>query len=188
MPYLPSVPLDMSETRWVDPDHETILPRLINLPNTHDCVPVAVGGLAAPVDTKMAEVIYWLWKMGIPTSSSCEDVTDNPYVGTCSAAYLVFPSLVALDAFMRIAHPLARRRNGRRWFFDVWEYEGDIQGGVWLPQPDLPLTLQAITDELAPVLADPALRAELEHVEWVSEPHAWIPNFRNSRAASKDLA
>jgi hypothetical protein len=46
----------------------------------HSAIPIKCGELEAMVDTKIANIISYLWGMGIKTTNSCESNNENVWI------------------------------------------------------------------------------------------------------------
>lgn len=90
-------------------------------PSPHYMIPVGVGEWRALVDEDIAEVVYRLWKAGVPTSAACqggercvpfpEDLTEEELEEwgeddeKDTDTYLGFPTTEAVCAFVNLVSP-----------------------------------------------------------------------------------
>uniref|UniRef100_UPI003F4946D7 hypothetical protein n=1 Tax=Streptosporangium sp. CA-235898 TaxID=3240073 RepID=UPI003F4946D7 len=159
---------------------------MADLPTHHDAVPVAVRGLVAPVDAKMAELVYLLWKFGIPTVASCEDtvafrlteprmrdlVTDDERQQE-PLAYVVFPSVEAIQACAHLLSSVMVARGPGKWWFDVSPRtsDGDLWGSIYFPQAQIPQLVREARDFLQRAQENEETKHAIQTIEWVSPPH-----------------
>lgn len=163
--------LDTEDRTWVDPGHDGEIARLLKKKwfvrgGFHRAVLVAVGGRVESVDAGLAEVVYLLWKLGVPTRACCEDSIGERLVGknttTCVTAdererraaepwaVLVFDNPELLQRFAHLVSPVVCRVDRRRWLFTAWPISADcdLGGAVEFPFADAPVIVRELRMKL----------------------------------------
>jgi hypothetical protein len=126
--------IDFADERFIDSDYLEAHRRR-ELPidpfsGEHPGIVVATCGQAAWVDGEIAELVYWMWRVGVRTTNSCQDFLDDP---ADQRIFLAFEHPDDLCLFLSLVAPqddepgglwdrasgfnLAEDDNGR------WDYE-----------------------------------------------------------------
>ena len=158
--------LDPTVRTWIDPDTPPDRMEMwLDVPNRHNTVMVASRGETAPVDIKMAELVYMLWQLGIRTSSSCEDVLQlkfgKDYAAALEArngkmAHLVFPTVTAFQAAVRLFDDVADFYRSDRWRLSVWAQNEDVDlaGEMLFPAAEIEGVTAYVRDLIGRIKAD----------------------------------
>lgn len=158
------MPLDLTVQTWIDPDSRKNFETFLDVPNIHDSVMVASRGEFAPVDTKLAELVYMLWHLGIRTQASCEDVLklkDGQFGAAMEArfgkmAQLVFPNVNALQAAVRVFDDVADFYRSKTWQLSVWAQNEDVDlaGEIMFPAAEIEIVTASVRDLISRIMAD----------------------------------
>jgi hypothetical protein len=166
--------LNTTDRAWVDPGHDKEIARLLKKKwfvehGYHDSVLVAVNGVVMSVDAGLAEVVYLLWKLGVPTRACCEDSIEERLAekdtAVCVSAdererrarepwsVLVFDDLDLLQQFAHLVSSVVCRVDRRRWLFSAWPIsdECDLGGAVEFPFAEVPAIVGELRKELRAV-------------------------------------
>jgi hypothetical protein len=171
--------LNLAVRKWIDPDAPSDLEGFLAVPNHHESVIVASRGIVAPVDAKLAELVYMLWHLGIRTSASCEDVLRlkfREYGATLEAksgkmAQLVFPHVNALQAAVVVFDDVADFYRSNKWRLDVWAQNEnvDLAGEILFPAVEIETTTAYVRDLISEINTNEATKGLLP-AEWVEPP------------------
>jgi hypothetical protein len=162
--------VNWSFERFVDPEYlEDFRNRKLPVDGfvgEHEGVVVATSGCVAWIDRDIAELIYWMWRTGIVTDESCQDVYEAP-----ADPYVIVGFERPDDAtkFLSIVAPQDDKPDGLwdratgcnlspwspsgwEWscFAKVWEREALFQVGVTFPASDVPVLVDRLKAMTAP--------------------------------------
>jgi hypothetical protein len=128
---------------------------------THPQVYVSDGQRGARVDEALAELIPALWRCGIHTSASCQDVALRepwPTAPDDKRLQIVFSDpddLRLLMAFVATSRTLvegAYRSSGAEWMYGLYPFttngvEITLRPSVYIPHSHLPVLIDALAGE-----------------------------------------
>jgi len=96
--------IDWTDDRYVDEEHRAAFEAgtldVGQLFGDHNGKVVAVGDQVAWIDEGLAELVYLIWRAGVQTDESCQDLGADGAV-----ALLGFPDADELRSFLRLAVP-----------------------------------------------------------------------------------
>ena len=103
--------IDWTDDRYVDEEHRAAFEAGtldVGQPfGDHNGKVVAVGDQVAWIDEGLAELVYLIWRAGVQTDESCQDMLDDGTV-----ALLGFPDADDLRSFLRLAVPYDEEPGG----------------------------------------------------------------------------